>query len=73
MDEELFRRMVQALEGLANGVTPMSAAPGHDARDGVVGSATEGLISIANGLFAIADAIENLSEQLSSAVDGIGE
>lgn len=54
--------VAEALHRLASAIMPPDVAPGRDEYGGVIGSLTEAVMSVANGLHDIAQAIHRIAE-----------
>jgi pyruvate/oxaloacetate carboxyltransferase len=59
---DLIEAVELGAKRIANAITPLNAAPGHDATGGTVDSLTEAVMGVTAGLQAIASAIESLAE-----------
>jgi hypothetical protein len=57
--------IVHAVRSVANAITTPAALPGKDAAEGSVTSLTEATMGITAGLFAIARAIEGMTEAIT--------
>jgi hypothetical protein len=52
---------------IANAITPVGAAPGHDPTGGTVNSLTEAVMGVTAGLVRVAEAIEILAEAVKES------
>ena len=57
-----YQKTSDAIQALANAITPLGVMAGQDATGGSVASLTEAVMGITAGLVQIADAINNLAD-----------
>lgn len=62
MDDEQIEQIERALWAIGNAITPRGTAPGTDACGGSVDSLTEAVMGQTAGLVSIANAISELAE-----------
>lgn len=55
---------VKGFRDLANSITPLNAVPGTDAAGGTVGSLTEAVMGMTSALIRIAEAIEEVAQEI---------
>lgn len=61
MEEEQLDKIVGAVKGVRDAITPFSALPGRDETGGVITSLTEAVMGMTAGLVKIADSISELA------------